>query len=233
MLVTHSGTFWNTENVATISNSHRHIANSLWIFTLFFCLSFCFIIQLFCNFLNEKRICVVVKNSFHALNINRMSTAFQHAYRAPLTLMMNFLWFQCSFWHTKDFIGHRFLTGGRHQNFLPKLTKNSRLTGSKRSDGLKQRFFSMTQLLELFERRRWKTGVWFEFRFASLVALCAGVPKERCIVNIVFDFISFGVFAARKKNIRRKRSKWCFLIVQFPKMNSNALVFLSVNICSN
>lgn len=76
----------------------------------------------------------------------------------------------------------------------------------------------MTQLLVLFERRRWKTGVWFKFRFASLVALCAGAPKH-CIVNII-------IVAKGIKNINRKKSKWFQFILY-------AFVSLFVNICSN
>lgn len=73
---------------------------------------------------------------------------------------------------------------GLHQNFFPNCTKNSRLTGSNRSDGLKPRFFSMIQLLVLFERRRWKTGVWLKFRLGNRDALYDGVLSERCIVNV-------------------------------------------------
>lgn len=74
---------------------------------------------------------------------------------------------------------------GLHQNFFPNCTKNSRLIGSKRSDGLKPRFFSMIQLLVLFERRRWKTGVWLKFRLANRdESFWEGVLSERCILNI-------------------------------------------------
>lgn len=145
-------------------------------------------------------VCVLCWVIFHALNINRMSTAFRNAFYAQRSPHLTISFFVLNFkvgWHTKDFwfcsLEHRFLTG-RHQNFFPNCTKNSRLTGSKRSDGLKPRFFSMTQLLVLFERRRWKTGVWIKLRFTCLVALCAGVPNERCIVNILKKTLSLFSF---------------------------------------
>lgn len=74
---------------------------------------------------------------------------------------------------------------GLHQNFFPNWTNNSRLTGSNRSDGLKPRFFSMTQLLVLFDRRRWNIGVWFTFRSGSRLALCEGVLNERSIAKML------------------------------------------------
>lgn len=103
---------------------------------------------------------------------------------------------------------------GLHQNFFPNCTRNSRLTGSKRSDGLKPRFFSMIQLLlVLYERRRWNIGVWFTFRFVGRFGLYEDVLSERCIFNNYLKHAS--CFVWRNRNNARefvydKNTRKCF-----------------------
>lgn len=77
------------------------------------------------------------------------------------------LFFYSFFWiliplNICSFISHVcFLT--LQKNLRPICNKNSFFAGSKRSDGLKPRFFSMIQLLVLFARRRCCWLDWYRF----------------------------------------------------------------------